>query len=40
MKNTIKDDFLNYLNIKNNDYYLIVGRLILDNNSKLIIKVL
>ena len=38
MKNTIKQDFLNYLNIKSNDYYLVVGRLIPDNNSKLIIE--
>ena len=38
MKNTNIKDFLNYLNIKKNDYYLVVGRLVPDNNSKLIIE--
>ena len=38
MTETLNDEFLKKLNIKIQDYYLIVGRLIPDNNCKLIIK--
>tara|TARA_B100000963_G_scaffold312666_1_gene290214 strand:+ start:676 stop:1779 length:1104 start_codon:yes stop_codon:yes gene_type:complete len=38
MVNTLKDDFLKTLNLKYNSYYLVVGRLIPDNNVKLIIE--
>ncbi len=38
MIKSVEDDFIKKLNLRKNDYYLIVGRLIPDNNSLLIIK--